>query len=359
MKHPFWILNNVLLILCIVIFFFIMFGTKKLPRPVELSIPTQTVAPTRQNISHIPLEKIYQDDLFGTYSVPPPPAVVARDIPALPTPPFPQGPKPIQEATLQFLEPLNVTLKGIIAFIGDDAQNRVIIADNKTNQESSYRTGDRIEDAQLLRIFTNKILLIRSNGQQEILFLREREAQKDPIYAMLGGWQEIVQKKSENEYTIAQDQFVERVNNLAQFIDLLDLTTAYYQGTIIGSRIGIVVPNSLGTALGLQTGDIVTKINGIPATGTSERFTIYKNMTNARPGTSVEVEITRGSQNIVFTYTLYQMNKSTRPAGSVRSTPRASTQEVLSERYKFAPTEQGLYLKEKEAMKEHGRLIPE
>ena len=43
------------------------------------------------------------------------------------------------------------------------------------------KTGDVIEDAQLMRIFSNKVVLVRSNGQQEVLYLREKDAKTDPI----------------------------------------------------------------------------------------------------------------------------------------------------------------------------------
>lgn len=55
-----------------------------------------------------------------------------------------------------------------------------MIADNKTNQEGTFKVGDTVQDAQLIRIFSNKIILLRNNGQQEVLYLREQDAKLIP-----------------------------------------------------------------------------------------------------------------------------------------------------------------------------------
>ena len=38
------------------------------------------------------------------------------------------------------------------------------------------------EDAQLIKIFNNKAIFLRANGQQEVLYLRPKDAQLDPTY---------------------------------------------------------------------------------------------------------------------------------------------------------------------------------
>jgi len=96
----------------------------------------------------------------------------------------------------KFLDPLDITLKGIIVLVHNDSKNRAIIADNKTNKELTYKVGSAIEDAQLIRILSNKVIFLRSNGQQEVLYLREKDAELDPVYTIIDNWDGIIQKEA-------------------------------------------------------------------------------------------------------------------------------------------------------------------
>ncbi len=74
--------------------------------------------------------------------------------------------------------------------------------DTRTNKESSYKVGDMIEDAQLIRIFSNKVILMRANGQQEVLYLREKDAKLDPTYASGENWEGIISQNGPLEFAI-------------------------------------------------------------------------------------------------------------------------------------------------------------
>ena len=87
------------------------------------------------------ISKIYEDDLFGTYQKELPTIEEEPNI-TVPEPPpsqikVPEEPKP------QFLDPLAITLKELLSLFDDDQRNRAIIADNKTNQEATYKVGDK------------------------------------------------------------------------------------------------------------------------------------------------------------------------------------------------------------------------
>ena len=345
MKQPLWIINSSLLLLLLIVGTFIMVSREKVPsrQPINPEAAASEVHVERPTINN---KKIYEKDLFDTYIVVPvvkpldvelemPPAPVARPpiVPALPTP--------------IFLPPMNVTLKGIVTVSYDDAKNRAIIADNRTTQEGVYKAGDRIDDAQLVRIFSNKVVLVRSNGQQEVLYLREKDAKTDPMFAALSGWAEIVHEVHPNEYMIDPILFADRVKSLAQFIDMLDLTSVYKKGQNVGCRIGTLEKDSLGALLGLQSGDIIVRINNIPATDTSHRLKIYKEMFKVTAEEKpIIVEYLRRKQPMRFTVTLEE--KRPKPTfENIKKVPAvpATTEDVkekelrtLREKYNFAPT---------------------
>jgi len=360
MRYPLWILNSALVILVILVLLFIWFSQEKIPRrgsiePRELSVSVVKEAPT------INIAKIYEHDLFDTYHEPAEPP--SPSFPAPPQPPAPQKPRVPVKGKPSFLDPLPITLKGIIIVSQDDTKSMVTIADNNTNQEVIYKIGDIIEDAQLIRIFRNKVIFVRSNGQQEILYLREKDAKSDPVYAFLDGWDEVIEKKSDTEFSVDPQLFIERVTNLAQMIDVLNLTTAYKRGKSIGCRIGSIEDNSLGTVLGLKAGDIILTVNGIPATDTSNRYSIYKSVIEAKTDDKITVNLQRSGQPLEIFYLLEERIKPEVQLESAPITERAARPEEIKEkelksmrdRYSFAPTLEQIRTREKENMQRRGK----
>lgn len=349
MKQPIWIVNSSLLLIFIFVLFFILFFRIKIPYRESIEVE-ETIARKTVEAPSINIAKIYDHDLFGTYQAGPEQEETS-DVSRLIALPRPPSPSPVQVPAIPkpvFLNPLGVTLKGIVTVSYDESKNRIVVMDNKTNQEAVYRVGDSIEDAQLIRIFSNKAVFVRSNGQQEVLYLREKDAAADPIYSSSGGWNEVVQEVKENEYVIVPDLFGERVKNLAQFIDMLDLTTAYQKGKSVGCRIGLIERDSFGNALGLHPGDIVMAVNGIPANTRANRVKIYKSITELGVGATIMLDFMRNWQPHRIKIMLEPLKKSfgveskASEGGVVRVITSDSLKEKniqsMRERYKFAPT---------------------
>jgi len=283
----------------------------------------------------------------------------------IPTPPTPSKPEPIQEPAVKFLDPLKITLKGIIA-VTDDTKNRAIIQDNATKKESVYKAGDIIDDAQLIKIFNKKVIFLRANGQQEILYLRTKDAELDPAYAAIDDWKTVAHKVTETSYNIDPQEISRRIKSLAQFIDLLDLTTVYQKGTSIGVRIGKLQADSLGTALGVQVGDMIVSVDGIPADDTQNRLKIYKKTVAMKLEGSIPVLIRRKNKDVTLTFTFDELTKGDRPA-KIKTTAPATGKPMseagmahqidqLKDRHKFAPTLSEIRNQERKKMFEKGRL---
>jgi type II secretory pathway component PulC len=328
--------------------------------PIE---PSGYVKPLPKKVSEVNIRKIYENDLFGTYNpsqeMPTEPNYIAPAPP--PPPPLPTHVPP--EPRPQFLEPLKITLKGIIIIGSDDTKNRAIISDTKTNKEGSYKVGDIIEDAQLIKIFSNKVLFLRPNGQQEVLYLRPKDAQLDPTYAQISGWKGITQKITDNQYLINTKEFIFRINNLGQFIDLLDLTTVYQNGKSVGCKIGTIQDASFAQELGLQSGDIIHAVNGVPVVDTPSRMAIYKQITGMKTKDMILVELMRNNRPYTLQYIIGQQTDDTEVLEKQvvqlqGATAGQATQEqikIMQERHKFAPTLQDIRSRERKIMMDKGK----
>ncbi len=359
MRQPLWIVNVALLSVLLVVCLFVVLMREKIPPRESIAIEAAQKG-VKVERPVINTKKIYTQDLFGTYVfisdvkpqqevVPEPPAAPVAQRPVVP-----EVQKPV------FLPPLNVTLKGIV-WVSDDAKNRVFIMDNKTNLEGTYKTGDVIEDAMVMRVFPNKVIIARSNGQQEVLYLREKDAKTDPMFAVLSGWSEVVQEVKPGQYAVDPILFCDRVKNLAQFIDMLDLTTVYSKGKSIGCRVGNLEKDSLGSALGMRTGDIITHVDGISTSDIRGRLKIYKKLTdNGTREHELVVNGMRNKQPLVLNVTVQEK----RPKPTLADIKRVSGHEndmhkiesadakeretrALGEKYKFAPTLQEIRRRER------------
>ncbi len=326
-QPPFWVINSTLFLLFICMIIFVITTRYKLPSRTRLETPTAIEAPTK-DVSKIDISQIYRNDLFNTYREMPVKEMQPEEKKLLlPPPPTLRPAAPVERKPVQFLEPLAITLKGIM-YSSDEQYNRVIIEEKKSGKEKLYKVGDALEDAEIVRIYYNKVMLIRSNGQQETLFVTPQDAQKDPFYPHDIVWQNIVHQQSPATFTIQKDQFITAVRSLAEFIDMLDITTAFKKGKTVGCRIGVLKPQSAGQALGLQPNDIIISINNIPTISTNDRVAIFTAIKNMQPGSVIEVNILRGGAEIKQEYTLVPDTTSEQAAVPVQASASAIPPEL-------------------------------
>ncbi len=310
MKNPLWILNSTLALLLLAMIAFIMYSFKSMferPPLAPLKIPPKVEALKKEDAKPKDIRLIYEEnDLFGTYTPTIIPIRMAEQLPTLPRPPMPkpiaQRPKPI----IQFLEPLPIKITGIIAS-SNEAKSQVTLVDNNTKKSESYRVGDKLFDAYIIRIFPRKIIIIRSNGQQETLFMYSDDAQEESRELKNPSWTDVVQKQSDSAYLINPSAFVARVTSLAHLIDMADLTTAFKEGKSLGIRIGNMDKTSIGYGLGFVPGDIIAKIQNIKPTTTINRMKIYNQLATLDMGSEVTVEYIRRGSPFAHTYTLFNL----------------------------------------------------
>lgn len=360
MRHPFWIVNSTLFVLLVFALCIIYFSQVAVPEREDIE-PAMYSALKKEKKVQVNISQIYEADLFGTYQAAMPVAEAQEPKALFAAPPEPQAAEIPELPKPQFLDPLDITLKGIFMVNTDGSKNRSIISDNKTKKESSFKIGDKVADAQLIRIFGNKIILLRSNGQQEVLYLREQDARLDAGYSTIDEWNYVVKPISENSFIIDPFGFARRVSDLGQFIEMLHLITAYSKGQSIGVRIGNVDEKSVGTALGLQSGDIITQIEGIPARTMQERLDIYTAILNKKENEQVTVSLLRNKEPITFEYVLKEFV----PQEGQKETPQQQyvlqkleedeKVKILKQKYEFAPTLQDIRQKERLNMLQKGQ----
>jgi len=369
MRHPLWLVDSTFLILFLAAAIFVFFSQQKLPKRITLQSETIKTASVKTAPS-IDITQIYENDLFNTYQKTVQPISqpdYSHPMPQVPTQSTVSAP---EQKNQPLLEPLNIKLKGVIV-LNDASNNIAIIADTKSSEQKNYKVGDLIEDAQLIRILSNRIILIRSNGQQEVLYLNEKDIEKSPlVQSEKAHWATVVKKIHDELFLLDPEMFCLVVRNIAQLIDLLDLTTLYQSGKSIGCRVGNIMPDSLGAAMGIEPFDVVTLIDTLPVNETEQRHTVYQKLLEKKEGQTVVIELLRNNAPLTFTYqlhdlkdpfddTLHAMQKTEKLEGITDQSYTQDIQEerlnLLREKYKFAPTAQEIKIQQKTTMLKEGK----
>lgn len=255
-------------------------------------------------VTPVNVEKIYQNDLFGTYNAPAEKGLEQKKL-VTPIPEFsvkssrkPPAPKPAE-----FLSPLNITIKGII--LSENPSKSIAMVSDQTGKEQVYHIGDKIQDAQVIKLTKNMLVVLRENGQQETFYLRK------PLKMTpgLSSWEYAIKKIDETLYHTDPIELTKELTSVGEVIEALDLSGVYKDNKPQGIRVGSTQHHPLGEKLGFQAGDIITKINDIPALTTKERIQIYDAIAALPMGEHITVTLTRDGTKKIMSYLLKRLER--------------------------------------------------
>lgn len=100
-------------------------------------------------------------------------------------------------------------------------------------------------------------------------------------------------------YEIPRRSIDEALSNPAALVGLARIVPAFVNGSAAGFRLSAVRPDSLLTHLGLQSGDLIERINGYELTSPSQGMELY---TTLRERSVITVDLVRGGARRSVTY---------------------------------------------------------
>lgn len=372
MRKPLWLINISLLVLLGIAELVFLILHVSIPRRFSLQ-PSKVTIEEKISAFDVDIKKIYAtNDLFGTY-VPEVP-VVAKQVGEEKIPDIPQPPAsiPLQipvEKTPVFIAPLSATLKGVIYMHDSPDQSLAIIMFKDSKQEHNYRVGELIQDAQILKILPNRIIVVRSNGQQETLYLREQDAKKDIVYDEQKTLESFVVVVKDGKHHVPLQSFLKQVHSLGQFIDMLDLITVYKKGKSIGCKIGKASKGSFAARLGFEQDDLVTKIDNFTITDLHSRIEVYDHVIEKKIGDEISVTLDRAGKSTTMIFVLIDDSKNLDSVDSMtnqKTADKKSNQsalydleeqkkKILEQRVKLAPTAHQIQIDEQRKLIEARR----
>ncbi len=328
MKQGLWVLNSSL----IVVFLLALFVSNLLriePPVVRLKsfiLDDFQKKKVEVPVSAISWDKIFQNDLFGTYVASEVKAVKQSFVTPIPEPKIPAIVQPPEVKKVEFVAPLTINVKGII--VSSDENRSVAMIADEAGKESLYHLGDKIKDAQLIRIARNHIVLMRANGQQEIFYLNKSDLSVDP-----DKWKLIVRKIDDQNYEVDLKAFAQEVESLGNFMERASLIgTVYADEKPIGIRVGSPEKADVATALGFALDDIVLHVNDISTADIKDRMKIYDAIQLAKVGDVIKVGLRRAEKDVIVSYKLTRIDKpkKTGPIADVKGAPGAPQTSQMS-----------------------------
>ncbi|MFA5075026.1 MAG: type II secretion system protein N [Candidatus Babeliales bacterium] len=306
MKQNLWILNSSLLLILLLTVLTNYYLEQQPPKIKVIEKPIEQVV-EKKKFPPINPERIYKNDIFGTYApttTQPTQQSLVTPIPPEPTPVITREPElPKQE----IIAPLTVTLKGII--YSSLEENSVAMFADETNKERIYHPGDKIKDGQILKISRNKVIILRTNGQEEIFLLRKDDLSLSPKQEQKpeDQWKYIIKKIDDTNYEIDHKEFVKHVKSLANFMENLGIISAYQNGQNLGLKITEIKPNEIETQLGLKLNDIIISINNMNTTKLKDRVKIYDEIIKIRKNEFVTLKLKRDNQDLTIKYKMAKL----------------------------------------------------
>ena len=308
MKQDLWLVNSSLVLMFASIMGMYNVLDQEIPawKTPHLSTSQDTEKKKDEPVVTPAWEKIYQDDIFGTFIQEEQRATKQSFVTPIPEPKQPVIPPPPEIKKQEFITPLNITLRGIIA--GSDEDKNVAMLADETNKEEMYHLGEKVKDAQIVKIAHNRVIVLRANGQQETFYLRKDDVPLDDKPEEK--WKYIIKKNDDQHFTVDPESFTKEVDTLGNLIDRASIVgTAFQGGKPMGLRVGAINAKDVGAALGLMENDIITAVNDLDVGDANNRIKAYETISQLQPGGEVKVTLKRTDKDISLSYKLAKIDK--------------------------------------------------
>ena len=298
MKQHLWVLNSSLLAMLVVATLASLLLSQGVPTYQPLEREPETQAPEKADIA---LEKLYGPrDIFGLFTPPVEKKAEPFEVPTMPVFKAPPPPKAPGYGPLKLTPPLALTLSGIIASSHPDKSVAMIVDDS--GKEEIFHIGDSIKDGMLIKVAHDRVVILRNNGQQETLFLRSSPSIFG--FEQTEGVPTIARKIEDDIYQIGLSIFQHTFKTLGELVQELALLPFYKDGMVTGLKIGELMDESPITQLGLETDDLITKVDEYDLTDLKARFKAFRHVTSLQPEKSFRIKLIRKGKPLTITYQL-------------------------------------------------------
>lgn len=225
--------------------------------------------------------------------------------------------KPKREGELEESE-LDIQLVGTL--VADDPTVSIATV-NAQGSSRLVRVGAELEENAKLIFIARRYIIVDEKGEQKVIRLWSDRAKGKgkPVSAKpaRGGgrknaipkstakpkkkYSEGITKVSDSEYEVSRAMLDEQLQDLSQLGMEARIVPNYRNGKYEGFKLVGVRPNSLYRALGIRSGDIVKRINGVEINSPNKAIQLFEQF---RSASSIQMDTERRGKAKTFTYNI-------------------------------------------------------
>lgn len=204
------------------------------------------------------------------------------------------GAAPLREGSLEEIafpgRNLGIRLVGTV--VADDPRKSVAIVDNRSSgKQELYREGDEVGQVLIKKILRNKVI-VDTGGGDMVLTLEFQES-PDTSPAPREATRDEQPQRSASSARLDREEAESAVPGPSQFMRQVRIRPHFQEGQPGGFLIYRLDPDSVFAEMGLQTGDVITAVNGEPITTTQKASDFYDAL---KEGGEVVLEVKRGEE---------------------------------------------------------------
>jgi general secretion pathway protein C len=257
------------------------------------------------------------DRLYPLIGQKPPPVVVAGSVDAAPPPP--------KTCSDLMAPPVATSLRAqlVAAIVSDRPRwSTAVVMDLGSRATRTYGIGEEIQGATLLsveRIRDDRdpsgrafraVAIVCKDGRKEYIDFDSGGSAPPPVAvnvgvspvpppsaepAPAGVPPDGVKKLADNKYDVKKSVLDGTLSNLNSVATQARIVPSFKNGVANGFKVFSIQPNSFYTAIGVENGDVIQKINGYEINSPDKALEIYQKLREAR---HVTVDIERNGQTI-------------------------------------------------------------
>ncbi len=224
--------------------------------------------------------------------------------------------KPRKEGELEESE-LDVQLIGTLV-AEDPAQSLATVKSSGTSMLA--RIGTKLEEKAVLAFIARRYIIVNEDGEQKIIRLwaekkKDKARRPTPVASSRapergskstrGGkkkdYSAGVTKVSDTEYEISRSMLDEQLSDLSQLGMEARIVPNYRNGKYQGFKLVGVRPNSLYRAIGIRSGDIVKRINGVEINSPNKAIQLFEQF---KSSSAIQMDVERRGKAKAFNYNI-------------------------------------------------------
>lgn len=166
------------------------------------------------------------------------------------------------------------------------------VEDTQKRERLIVRPQDKLLDkATVVRIDRRRIVLENAGKREELALDDEGLAPPGPMrvgarsapqpVADIGDLRERVQRLSEDRFQVQRNDVQEAMRNPAELFSQARILPKYENGQMVGVQLNSIQPGSLFEEIGIQSGDVITQVNGVVVSSPQDSAALLRELTEA------------------------------------------------------------------------------